>query len=195
MIPRLVLAGAIGLAFAASGHACSPPPGRTDHHVHVHSPEIRAYLPDYCASPGRIGACDPAFTRPLTTDDLLKDMNRAGTRRAVLISTGYLAQSPMMVPSRPDPARLVHAVNAFTVNEARVHPDRLAAFIGVNPLTPGRPDGHGHQSEPPPCRDRKSTRSSALSVIRSTSERPPLGVNLRRAMIFTHAIANIDSFG
>lgn len=109
---------------------------RTDHHVHVHSPEILAYLPAYCASPGRIGACDPAFVRPLTADDLLAAMDRGGVARAWIMSTGYLAESPMMVPPRADAAGLVHAANAFTVDLARRHPGRLVAFVGVNPATP-----------------------------------------------------------
>ncbi len=115
------------------------PTGRavaTDHHVHVHSPEILAYLPEYCASPGRIGQCDPAFMEARTVDDLLAEMDKARIGRAWVMSTAYLAESPMMVPQRPDAPVLVHAANAFTVDLARRHPDRLAAFIGVNPLTP-----------------------------------------------------------
>lgn len=133
------LAALFGAAFlvlapvpAAAQHV---PPVRTDHHVHVHSPEILAFLPAYCASPGRIGACDPAFLKPLTVDDLLADMDRAGVHTAYMMSTGYLAESPM-VPPRPDASTLVHAANAFTIDQARTHPDRLVAFIGVNPLTP-----------------------------------------------------------
>ena len=115
--------------------ACAQTPIRTDHHVHVHAPEILTYLTDYCASPGRIGPCDPAFTTPYVIPDLLAEMDAADVDRAWLMSTGYLAQSPMMVPARPDAAELLHAANAFTVAQARAHPDRIAAFIGVNPLT------------------------------------------------------------
>lgn len=133
------LLGATALALApaaspASTVAGTLPPVVTDHHVHVHSPEILAFLPTYCASPGRIGACDPAFMKPLTTDDLLADMDRAGVSRGYIMSTGYLAQSPMMVPALADAPRMVHAANAFTVAQARAHPDRLRAFVGVNPL-------------------------------------------------------------
>jgi predicted TIM-barrel fold metal-dependent hydrolase len=85
---------------------------------------------------GRISACPEVFTRPLTVDDLLADMDAAGVQRALLMSTAYLAESPMMVPPRPDAPDLIRAANDFTVELARKHPDRLAAFIGVNPLTP-----------------------------------------------------------
>lgn len=131
------LLGAALLAFAGPA-AASPAsdPVRTDHHVHVHAPEILAFLPAYCASPGRIGACDPAFIEPRTVKDLLGNMDDAGVGTAWMMSTGYLAESPMMVPPLANAPALVHAANAFTVGQARAHPDRLVAFIGVNPLTP-----------------------------------------------------------
>ena len=72
----------------------------------------------------------------MTVVDLLKDMEEAGVGGAWMMSTGYLAESPTMVPPLADAPTLVHAANAFTVGQARSHPDRLAAFIGVNPLTP-----------------------------------------------------------
>jgi predicted TIM-barrel fold metal-dependent hydrolase len=132
----LLSAAALTLAPVAADVGTLPPV-TTDHHVHVHSPEILAFLPAYCSSPGRIGACDPAFVEPLTTADLLADMDRAGVKRAFIMSTAYLAQSPMMVPPLQDAQSVVHAANAFTVAQARTHPDRLVAFVGVNPLAPG----------------------------------------------------------
>lgn len=137
---RFKLAALTGaFAVALAGCATMQPattPVVVDHHVHVHSPEILTFLPGYCSSLGRIGACPEVFLKPLTVDDLLADMDAAGVRKAWMMSTGYLAESPMMVPPRPDAAQLVHAGNAFTVMQARSHPDRLVAFIGVNPLTP-----------------------------------------------------------
>lgn len=140
-ITGLALAGAAGIAVWAQPCVAHAAPleaeaVRTDHHVHVHSPEIAAFLPEYCASPGRIGPCDPAFVAPHSVEDLLEDMDNAGVEQAWLMSTGYLAESPMMIPARPDAAALVHAANAFTVELARSHPGRLVAYIGVNPNTP-----------------------------------------------------------
>ncbi|KAK0351075.1 hypothetical protein LTR94_026440, partial [Friedmanniomyces endolithicus] len=135
-----VLTGAAALGLVCLSACASFTPAEhaavvTDHHVHVHSPQILAFLPAYCSSPGRIGACDEAFVKPLTVTDLLADMDEAGVRHAYMMSTGYLAESPMMVPARSDAPELVHAANAFTVEQARTHPDRLVAFIGLNPLT------------------------------------------------------------
>lgn len=134
---RLKLAAALAASamMLASGAVVAEPVS-TDHHVHVHSPAILDFLPAYCSSLGRISACPEVFTRPLTVDDLLADMDAAGVQRAWLMSTAYLAESPMMVPARADAADLIRAGNDFTVGLARSRPDRLTAFIGVNPLTP-----------------------------------------------------------
>ncbi|MFN7110932.1 MAG: amidohydrolase family protein [Brevundimonas sp.] len=134
---RIVAASAVLAALlAAPAMAQTRIPVQTDHHVHVHSPAILEILPAYCSSPGRIGACDPAFVEPLTADDLLADMDEAGVETAWMMSTAYLAESPMMVPPLPDAATRVHDANAFTVATAAAHPGRLVAFVSVNPLTP-----------------------------------------------------------
>lgn len=117
-------------AFGAEGPAI-----RVDHHVHVHSPAILGFLEGYCASPGRVSPCPPAFTKPLTVDNLIADMDGAGVGKSWVMSTAYLAQSPMMVPPAPDAVSILQSANDFTVAQARAHPDRLAAFIGLNPLT------------------------------------------------------------
>lgn len=132
---RLFAASAALAAFVAGpGHAQPRTPVHTDHHVHVHAPAILEILPAYCRSPGRTSPCDPAFLQPLTADDLLADMDEAGVQTAWVMSTAYLAESPMMTPALADAAARVHAANAFTVAAAAAHPDRLVAFISVNPL-------------------------------------------------------------
>jgi len=133
---RIGAASAVSAALlAAHAMAQTRTPVHTDHHVHVHSPAILEILPAYCSSPGRIGACDPAFVEPLTAADLLTDMDDAGVQTAWMMSTAYLAESPMMVPALADAATRVHDANAFTVATAAAHPGRLAAFVSVNPLT------------------------------------------------------------
>lgn len=133
----IVAASAVSAALlAAPVMAQAYTPVHTDHHVHVHSPAILEILPAYCRSPGRIGACDAAFVEPLTADDLLADMDNAGVQTAWMMSTAYLAESPIMVPALADAPSRVHDANAFTVATAAAHPGRLVAFISVNPLTP-----------------------------------------------------------
>lgn len=127
------------LAFCAAGSALDSPhivPVRVDHHVHLNSPAIQGFLPEFCASMGRFGGCDPALTTPHSVQDLLAEMDRAGIQRALVLSDGYLAESPIMEPQRPDAADLMRAANDWTVELARSYPKRLSAFIAVDPLRP-----------------------------------------------------------
>jgi hypothetical protein len=78
-------------------------PVRVDHHIHLNSPAIQAFLPEFCASMRRFGACDPALTSPHSVQDLMGEMNRAGIQRALVLSDGYLAESPIMEPQCPGP--------------------------------------------------------------------------------------------
>lgn len=106
-----------------------------DHHMHVHSPAILKILPAYCASPKRKSPCDPRFTAPLTAADALKAMDEAGIKQGWLMSTAYLAESPLG-PPQPDAARVVGEANDFTAALARSRPGRFAAFVSVNPAAP-----------------------------------------------------------
>lgn len=104
-----------------------------DHHMHVHSPAILNILPTYCASPMRKSPCDVRFTAPVTAEDALKAMDAAGIQRGWLMSTAYLAESPLAEP-RPNATQELKAANDFTVGLARRYPGRFAAFISVNPI-------------------------------------------------------------
>lgn len=119
--------------------AAGPPaavPVRVDHHVHLNSPAIQAFLPYFCANTRRYGPCDPALTTPHSVADLLAQMDQADIHRALLLSNGYLAESPMMERQPPDAAGLLRAANTWTVDVARQYPKRFAAFITVDPIRP-----------------------------------------------------------
>jgi predicted TIM-barrel fold metal-dependent hydrolase len=109
---------------------------RVDHHVHLNSPAIQAFLPEFCESVSRLGKCDTALTTPHSPLDLLAAMEHAGIGRALVLSTGYLAESPMMTTQRGDAASLMRAANEWTVALARRYPTRLDAFVSVDPLRP-----------------------------------------------------------
>lgn len=113
----------------------SLPAVHVDSHVHVHSPAILAFLPGYCASPGRIGACPEVFTLPYTPEQLIAQMDSAGIQRALVMSSAYLAESPMMQPPVENHAQIVREANSWTVDLARRYPDRIGAYIGIDPIT------------------------------------------------------------
>jgi predicted TIM-barrel fold metal-dependent hydrolase len=133
--------GAVLLLTVALGAATRAPqplvPVRVDHHVHLNSPVIQAFVPEFCASVRRMhGKCDPALTTPHSPAELLAAMNKAGIRRALVLSTGYLAESPFMDPQRADAADLMRAANDWTVGLVHRYPGRFRAFISVDPLRP-----------------------------------------------------------
>jgi len=118
------------LALALTGKTWAGPV--VDHHMHVHSPAILSILPAYCASPKRKSPCDPRFTAALTAEETLKAMDGAGVQRGWLMSTAYLAESPLAEPIADAP-RVLRETNDYTVGLARRHPDRFSAFVSVNP--------------------------------------------------------------
>ncbi|MGA8272138.1 MAG: amidohydrolase family protein [Candidatus Sulfotelmatobacter sp.] len=125
------------LSFCVAGSALDSPhivPVRVDHHVHLNSPAIQAFLPEFCASMRRFGPCDPALTTPHSVQDLLAAMDRAGIQRALILSDGYLAESPIMERQRLDAADIMRAANDWTVGLARRYPRRLSTFVAVDPI-------------------------------------------------------------
>ncbi|MCX7514745.1 amidohydrolase family protein [Frateuria sp. STR12] len=128
----VIASAAIGLAPAAEPAAAI----RVDHHTHLNSPAIQAFVPKFCQSIRRYGKCDAALTTPHSPADLLVAMDKAGIERALVLSTGYLPQSPMMDPPPTNAAQLMRAANDWTVGLARDHPDRFRAFVAVDPLRP-----------------------------------------------------------
>jgi predicted TIM-barrel fold metal-dependent hydrolase len=139
-IGRVLLTSIAILAIAADeppeGPGSARDPIAIDHHLHVHSPAIIKFLPHLCTSPKLPEGCSPAFAQAYTVEDLLAQMDAAGIRGGALLSTAYVAESALVDPLVPDHAAIVHDGNAFTEAAARAHPDRLMAFIGINPLTP-----------------------------------------------------------
>lgn len=129
----LMLAAALP-ASAATVPAPGPVPVSVDHHVHIDSPEIAEYLVGYCARPEAKDLCEDLT--PHSVDDLLRDMDAMGIASARLLSTGYLVESQFMVPYIANHEGILRAANAFTVDLARQYPDRLQAYIAVNPTSP-----------------------------------------------------------
>lgn len=127
--------GGGGPQTATTTSAASLAPVVVDHHMHVHSPAILAFLPSYCSSVGRIGPCPEEFIRAYPPEELIEQMDKAGVSRGLIMSTAYLAESPMMQPPALDAARIVREANAWTVAVARKYPQRLGVYIGVNPVT------------------------------------------------------------
>ncbi|MDQ2701368.1 MAG: amidohydrolase [Pseudomonadota bacterium] len=134
LVAVVTLSGCAGAAGAV--RATEDPAIRVDHHVHLNSPDLQAAIPAFCENIKRYGGCDPALTTVRTPADLLSAMDAAGVGRALVVSTGYLAESPLMPGPMAERASLMRSANDWTVDVARRHPDRLRAFVAVEPLQP-----------------------------------------------------------
>jgi predicted TIM-barrel fold metal-dependent hydrolase len=69
----------------------------------------------------------------VTADDLVAYLDRAGIRRALILSVAYQFGNPNRTPVEHEYDK-VRAENDWTAAQAARHPDRLRAFCGVNPL-------------------------------------------------------------
>jgi len=89
-----------------------------DHHQHVFSPAYAALQ-------------SPGF-KTITAQNVVGLLDKAGIRRAVLLSTGFRYGRPGAEP--PNEYAAVKAENDWTAAQAALFPKRLIAFCGFNPL-------------------------------------------------------------
>jgi predicted TIM-barrel fold metal-dependent hydrolase len=111
------LAGLLALGWAAAvlGKAPSQVP-RVDHHQHL--------LEARMAVQGQ---------PPIDARAMIRMLDDAGIRRAVLLSNAFRYGNPSE-PPRPDEYARVMAENDWTAREAARYPRRLVAFCSFNPL-------------------------------------------------------------
>lgn len=86
----------------------------------------------------RIAAESPTFPGPeilteYTADELISKLDAAGIRRAAVLSTAYWFGSPFFKNIENELAK-VQAENDWTADQVARYPDRLIAFMSVNPL-------------------------------------------------------------
>jgi predicted TIM-barrel fold metal-dependent hydrolase len=93
-------------------------PALIDHHQHLFSPAITALAPGISS---------------VSADDLVRLLDQAGIRRAVVLSLAYQFGNPNRRPIDDEYAK-VRAENDWTSKEVARFPNRLRGFCGVNPL-------------------------------------------------------------
>jgi uncharacterized protein len=99
---------------ALQGHS----PALIDHHQHLFSPAITALAPGISS---------------VAANDLVRLLDQAGIRRAVVLSLAYQFGNPNRPPIDDEYAK-VRAENDWTSKEVARFPERLRGFCGVNPL-------------------------------------------------------------
>src|SRR5262245_57570594 len=100
-----------------------PPVPLADHHQHLYSPELAA-----------LEATTPpvAAIKPRTAADLIEQLDAAGIKRAVVLSTAYIFEQPSR--KADDAAEKLKRDNDWTSRQVAQFPDRLVGFCGLNPL-------------------------------------------------------------
>ena len=118
-MPSLFRRLAASLAFALPLAVAAQP--AADHHQHLFSPPIIDLI-----KPG------PTGPQLLSADDLVGHLDKAGIRRAAVMSVAYMFGRPSRVIE--DEYGKVKAENDWTAAQVAKYPDRLRAFCGFNPL-------------------------------------------------------------
>lgn len=130
MQTRLVSAVAVALGCVAFGQAAGqedgnsrPPVPLADYHQHLFSPALAALI---TTTP------PVAAVKPRTAADLVKQLDAAGIKRAVVLSTAYIFEQPSR--KSDDAAEKLRRDNDWTSEQIAQFPDRLIGFCGLNPL-------------------------------------------------------------
>ena len=130
MQTRLAGAVALALAWLAFVHAAGqerrntrPPVPLADHHQHLFSPELAALM---TTTP------PVAAVKPRTAADLIEQLDAAGIKRAVVLSTAYIFEQPSRNVDHAE--EKLKRDNDWTSKQVAQFPDRLIGFCGVNPL-------------------------------------------------------------
>ena len=94
-----------------------------DHHQHLFSPELAALM---TATP------PVSPVKPRTAADLIEQLDAAGIRRAVVLSTAYIFEQPSRKADHAE--EKLKRDNDWTSRQVAAFPDRLIGFCGLNPL-------------------------------------------------------------
>ena len=76
----------------------------------------------------------PPYGKPVLADQLVEELDDAGIRRGVVLSTAYWYGDPRHTFTPAEAEAKTRADNDWTVAQVSKYPDRLVAFCGVSPL-------------------------------------------------------------
>jgi predicted TIM-barrel fold metal-dependent hydrolase len=94
-----------------------------DHHQHLFSPELAALMTT---------TAPVAPVKPRTAADLIEQLDAAGIKRAVVLSTAYIFEQPSR--NADHAAEKLKRDNDWTSKQVAQFADRLIGFCGLNPL-------------------------------------------------------------
>lgn len=200
----LLLFGAIP-ALAQDAKRSDPVP-RADHHMHIQSKlivdQLRAMQ---AAEPDIFDGISADLFAERTGADALRELDRAGIDKGVLLSTGYMFGFTA-VPMEPAVrAEKMRGENRFNVDAALASKGRLFAFVGINPFAANAFDELEYWSKQPGASGVKlhlgnsgfdtanpeQVEALGRFFAAANKARMPLVVHLRGAAPFSAASVNI----
>lgn len=132
------LGGAL-MILAAPQHAAAAEAVRAiatplvDHHIHLGTQELGRQMDIMRkVDPGSFEFLSEDIFKKPSVADALRNLDQAGVKRAVLLSTAYWFMLPG--DNSPGAVRLMRAENRWNVNTALASHGRIIAFISINPL-------------------------------------------------------------
>jgi predicted TIM-barrel fold metal-dependent hydrolase len=130
MQTRLAIAVALALGWLVFARALVQelpntrlPVPLADHHQHLFSPELAALMTT---------TAPVAPVKPRTAAGLIEQLDAAGIKRAVVLSTAYIFEQPSRKADHA--AEKLKRDNDWTSKQVAQFPDRLIGFCGLNPL-------------------------------------------------------------
>jgi predicted TIM-barrel fold metal-dependent hydrolase len=141
----LALGGAL-LAAAIPATAAAPDEGThaaplVDHHIHLGSEALARQMEEMKkADPDAFEHLSEDIFKKPTPADALRNLDEAGVKRAVLLSTAYWFMLPGQAANPAEAARKMRAENRFNVDTALASNGRIVAFVAINPFAPNAKD-------------------------------------------------------
>lgn len=128
----ILLAATLALG---TGKALAEPAPTADHHMHIQSEVVTNLLGEMKkAMPGVFEGLSDDIFQVRTGEDALRELDRAGIQKGVLLSAGYMFGFSAMSLEPEEVARLMRAENQYNVDQARASNGRLVAMVGINPF-------------------------------------------------------------
>lgn len=125
------------LCASAFEGAAAPAAPLVDHHIHLGSDELKQKMEEMLkADPTAFEHLSEDIFKKKTPADVIRNLDEAGVKRAVLLSTAYWFMLPGQAATPAEAARKMRAENRFNVEAALASHGRIIAFVSVNPFAP-----------------------------------------------------------
>jgi predicted TIM-barrel fold metal-dependent hydrolase len=182
------------------------PAPRADHHMHIQSKLITDQLRAMqAAEPDIFDGISGDLFAERSGEDALRELDRAGIDKGVLLSTGYMFGFSGVAMEPAVRAKRMRGENRYNVDAALASKGRLFAFVGINPFAANAIDELEYWSHQPgasgiklhlgnsgfDAADAGQVETLGRFVAAASKARLPLVIHLRGAAPFSATSVNI----